>query len=474
MHWTLLRRLFFSLAFCLFSQTATAATIVKVDKAKERAILKLSARDRQDLKTGDAFTLEIEGETIEAEVLGVSGKKVRVKIVYGIDSLAKGQKATLGDSTETTTLGTTSPESDKTSTPHKEGAAHSAKSDFVLSAGGKPHPFAGDLRAPWVMNSPTLYTQSRVHAFINPAQVTRVPSYAFATGLFYDTVKIEDKSDALKLTGNLSTQDYGFTGVINVQSGVHIGLTYGKADTHLKIKGKSDLTGANFQDTKVKVAGNEMDFLFGIPVNDHVSIGAEYAQVSIKSKQDNFDGKSTSTQFLKPGLTYYTSQYEFGLVYAPPIDINETDGSMQIPRTWTMHAQYRLNGGTSVGGEIQHYHLAGVDDDGTDYVDAKLGLELMKSDAASFGMFGIFEQKNYLKKNNANPFSIPHVGLQALYGQRLAPGTDLNAGLTYGKGQAKADDGGVSSKIDVQFVSLFASVSYQPHLQARGGLPRRT
>jgi hypothetical protein len=447
--------------FLFLATPAFAASVSKVNKAQETAILKLDANEGNGLKTGDSLSFDAGGETIESEVLGVSGRSVRVKVIYGIDALKDGQKATLssGDASEAKPK-----EAVKKDPPHrerKEAPSYSNGSDFVLGAGGTNHPFAGDFAAPFFLGSPWFYGGG-TYDILNPAQTTRVSTWMVAGGFTALDAKAENKSDPAKYTTDIDTQEFGFTGIVNIQAGVHVGLTYGKRDLHSKVKEKFD--SPVIEDGTSKNRGNheEISFLFGMPIGERISIGAKLSQISSKYKYEGAADDDSSYQVLIPGMTYQTAQFEVGLVYHPPIEIHESDGSAEVPRSWGLHGQYRLSPEKSLGLQIRHSHWAGIDDDATDNFAVKAGGELTAASWGSFGLYGLFQQKFYMKKDNASPGTIPQTGVQTIFGVPFNKSTHMNAGATFNRAEAKAKRGDDGVTLRSQAISLFASVSYQP------------
>ncbi len=450
----------------LATAPALGATVLKVDKGRDQAILKVSPAEAKELKAGNPLTFDAGGESVEAEVVGVSGKGAKLKILYGIDSLSAGQTVDLKskekEKKDPPTEHVEAKERKRAPASPADDASGAREGTFVLGAGGKSSPFSNDLEAPWSLNSPNasnVLAGHSVFALVNPAQMTHVEKYAVVAGFEAIDGKYSDKASGRKTTFDLSSQYFGFTGIVNIQAGVRLGLTYGQDEDDDKTKFSA--TGVATDTSKTKRKRDQITLLIAVPINDRVALGAELSQVSVKDKTQGQDSRSTSYQILRPGITYATRQYEIGLKYSPPIDIEETDGSTADPRRWVLHGQYHLNDVTSVGGTVEHLRASGIDDDSTDFVMTKLGAT-WRTASGSWGLFGLYDSKFYLKANNASPLDIPQLGVQALASFSMNKQSAVDTGVTIGRGEAKLKTGAndKTSTLSAQAIDLFATYRY--------------
>jgi hypothetical protein len=418
------------LAVAAAPQAGRAATVLKVNKQKSYAVVQLSKDELQRLSAGEQLAIQNGGETVDAEVEGISAGRAKLRILYGIDSLKNGQTLDLGGKgggRETAQRDEDARANSARAAEAPEPAAPPGRQRGPVSA------FAGDLRAPWALNAPTpigILSPYRSYMFMNPAQLRRVKSYVVVAGDEWANDHLVENGPSGSVTSKFGTELYGATAAANVFNVVSLGLSYGEAD--LGATNKVQLpAGATTFTGSFGITEHQVVAAIAGQVGEHVAAGGEYAQVDHREAPGGGTSGSLTYQVFRPGVTYTTKDLEVGLKYSPPLHVKERGATYSDPRRILVHGQLRTGGGGDFGGAIEQVHAYGTIDDTIDYANVRVGGDLPVGQGATAGAFLLYQSRYFEDKNSASPLDIPVYGLDLTADVALLRSLNVGAGLAY-------------------------------------------
>jgi hypothetical protein len=307
-----------------------AAQVESVLAGKDAVVLKVSKKELAGIAVGRALTLKVDGKDgeIDAEVTGVEGNKVRVKVLFGIAQLAPGQSVQLG------------------------------------ADGGASRPVAASGAAAG-LGFPYVFTGRFYGRYDQPAsQLAGLSGNAFTAYLGKDT-RSATIGGAAKARSSFDGLAYGLTPVAALPRGVRLGLSYDQEEGTERLR----VNGTTKRDYQLASVTAQV----GALLMERYAVGLKLGSRKLRINDDprgaggrDVERGGESFTDVRPSVGIVTKSYELHAEFRPKIDVGS--GGTELARPATLALQYRrqLAETRTLAADLVYAQTSGVDDGSKD------------------------------------------------------------------------------------------------------------
>lgn len=365
--------------FLIFSGTGFSGEIERKIVDQDLVIVRLSKPEKKSLKPGQNVTFDMdESEPVVGKIQSIKGTKALVKIDWGMDALRNGQKVKFAEAR---------PVKPKTKTKVSKSFETNSTPRLPLQ-----------LRA----QKEFLFAPGRTYgSFISPAQAYQASKSQVQLGAYHFRPDWRRKTGRSKQSVTGDANIFDVTGLyVNERLGLRLGLSIGETKINYKYKqsGSSQRFKRNVSLKRPMMA---------IPINESTVFGAALGIYELEDK--NFgvstDSSVTFNRF-DFGLIRLVGENEVGLLYLPPIDINENGVSVQTPLTVLAHYDWYVDANARLNGFVSHEQGQMISSDTINRITVSVGMDIDTSADEFWGVHLEHQSRSFSHHPNKSYDSI--------------------------------------------------------------------